>query len=133
MRASDREGAPCRNPARSCAANHPDGLDGGAAFGLPTVPAADPPNPSEPPWPADPDTDVRRNVADNTNTTPDALPHLAADTDDWVRWRVAGHPNTPPEALTALAADPESWVRAAAAGNPNTPAADKAAAGLLKD
>jgi len=64
---------------------------------------------------------VRWRVAQNPNTPPEILTILAQDEYYYVRWRVAYNPNTPPEILTILARDEDEDVRWRVAHNPNTP------------
>ena len=79
----------------------------------------------------DADWVIRRRVARNPATPPAALTRLAVDDDRQIRRRVASHPNTTADALVALAADPDKDVRTAAAANPNAPPAARSAGGLV--
>ncbi len=51
----------------------------------------------------------KKDLANNTNTPPKTLDHLANDKSCGVRWRVAYNPNTPLETLTRLANDKVFW------------------------
>jgi hypothetical protein len=71
--------------------------------------------------PRHPDWVKRIRLADNPNTPPETLTHLAEDEDWYVRVWVARNPNTPPKTLTCLADDEDWRVREGVAKNPNTP------------
>ena len=69
----------------------------------------------------DQNQDVRRRVAQNTNTLPEILTALAHDQDQYVREGVAKNANTPPETLAALAHDQDTYMRWFVTANSNTP------------
>ena len=102
------EGAACRNPARSCAANHPDGGAGAVAVGQAAAPDADP---LSPPPLLPTNSGKRRALAEDESTPPGTLTVLAEDPHWGVRWDVALNPATPPGTLTVLAADTDPVVR----------------------
>jgi hypothetical protein len=62
---------------------------------------------------------IRKNIAMNQNTPPEALTILAGDTNEYdVRRYVAMNQNTPLEALILLSKDPDEYVRDTVAQNP---------------
>jgi hypothetical protein len=61
------------------------------------------------------------NLADNPNTSPEALERLANDVDLHVRLGFAWNRNTPPETLERLANDLSPYVRFRVEYNPATP------------
>lgn len=90
-------GGRCRNPARSCTANHPAGM------------TADPPSGGKVNAGDDPFAGAAvvanaaaRSEAGDLETDPDRLAELACHADAAVRVRVAGNPETPTEALDGL-------------------------------
>ncbi len=66
-------------------------------------------------------SDVRSQVAENTNTSKELLRQLSQDTEAIVLTKVAGNPNTPNAVLENLAQDKSVEVRRAVANNSNTP------------
>ena len=67
----------------------------------------------------DKDTNVRRNVADNPNTSKEVLEKLSNDEDWNVRCGIAKNPNTPKETLEKLSNDKDYGVRRCVSGNIN--------------
>ena len=63
----------------------------------------------------------KKELAENSNTPPEALIILAKDKNWNIRYRVAQNSNTPPEALIILAKDEDLDVRLCVAENSNTP------------
>ena len=66
---------------------------------------------------------IKRYVAENPNTPPEALANLATNEEWQVRSSVAENPNTPPEVLAQLVTGKNGGVERYVAANPNTPPA----------
>ena len=65
--------------------------------------------------------DIRKTVANNPSTPPEALVKLSGDEEYLVREEVAANPSTPPEVLVKLSEEENAGARGAVAYNPSTP------------